>query len=63
MRRIETAEALLGLTKNSADEALGRIQNAEETESAANLTAAQNALQASYSVTARVLRLTVLDYI
>ncbi len=63
LRRIETGESLLTLTKNSAEDVLGRLQNADETESASNLQQAQNALQASYTVTARVLRLTILDYI
>jgi flagellar hook-associated protein 3 FlgL len=63
LRRIETGEALLELSKNSAQEVLNRIQNADETEAAANLQQAQTALQASYSVTAKVLRLTILDYV
>ncbi len=63
LRRIETAESLLGLTKNSAEDVLGRIQNIDETESAANLARAQSALEASYTVTAKVLRMTILDYI
>jgi flagellin-like hook-associated protein FlgL len=63
LRRLETGESLLTLTKNSAEDVLARIQNADETESASGLQQAQNALQASYTVTARVLRLTILDYI
>jgi len=63
LRRMETGEALLELSKNSAQEVLNRIQNADETEAAANLQQAQTALQASYSVTAKVLRLTILDYV
>jgi len=63
MRRLETAEALLTLSKTSAQEVLSKIQNADETESVANLTQAQTALQASYSVTAKALRLTIMDYI
>jgi len=63
MRRLETAEALLSLSKTSAQEVLSKIQNADETESVANLTQAQTALQASYSVTAKALRLTIMDYI
>lgn len=63
LRRLETGEALLELTKNSAKEVLSRIQDADETEAASNLQQAQTALQASYSVTAKVLRLTILDYI
>jgi flagellar hook-associated protein 3 FlgL len=63
LRRLETGEALLELTKNSAKEVLSRLQDADETETAANLQQAQTALQASYSVTAKVLRMTILDYV
>jgi flagellar hook-associated protein 3 FlgL len=63
LRRIETAESLLGLTKNSAEDVLGRIQSIDDTESAANLAEAQSALEASYTVTAKVLRMSILDYI
>lgn len=62
-RRLETAESLLTLTKASAQEVLNKLQNADETESVANLTQAQTALQASYSVTAKVLKMTIMDYI
>lgn len=63
LRRLDTGESLLKLTKNSAEEVLSRIRDADETEIAAGLSQAQTALQASYTVTARVLRLTILDYI
>jgi flagellar hook-associated protein 3 FlgL len=63
MRRIETAESLLTLTRNSAEDVLGRIRDADPTESAANLSQAQTALEASYTVTAKVLRISILDYI
>lgn len=63
LRRLDTGESLLKLTKNSTDEVLSRVRDADETEAAAKLAQAQNALQASYTVTARVLRLTILDYI
>lgn len=63
LRRLETGKALLELTKNSAKEVLARIQDADETEVAANLQQAQTALQASYSITAKILRLTILDYV
>jgi len=63
MRRLQTAEALLTLAKTSAQEVLSRIQTADETETVASLSQAQTALQASYSVTAKVLRLTIMDYI
>jgi flagellar hook-associated protein 3 FlgL len=63
LRRLETGESLLKLTKNSAEEVLSRIRDADETEIASGLAQAQNALQASYTVTAKVLRLSILDYI
>jgi flagellar hook-associated protein 3 FlgL len=63
LRRLETGQALLELTKSSAKEVLSRLQDADETEVAANLQQAQTALQASYSVTAKVLRMTILDYV
>lgn len=63
LRRLETGESLLRLTKNSAEEVLSRMRDADETEVASGLAQAQNALQASYTVTARVLRLSILDYI
>lgn len=63
LKRLETGSALLDLTKNTAKEVLSRIQDADETETAANLQQAQTALQASYSITAKVLRLTILDYV
>jgi flagellar hook-associated protein 3 FlgL len=63
LRRLETGQALLELTKGSAKEVLSRIQDADETETAANLQQAQTALQASYSITAKILRMTILDYV
>lgn len=63
LRRLETGQSLLELTKNSAKEVLSRLQDADETEVAANLQQAQTALQASYSVTAKILRMTILDYV
>jgi flagellar hook-associated protein 3 FlgL len=63
LRRLETGENLLGLIKNTSEEVLDRLQNTDETESAANLAQAQTALQASYMVTSRVLKLSILDYI
>jgi flagellar hook-associated protein 3 FlgL len=63
LRRLETGSALLELSKNSAKEVLSRIQDADEIETASSLQQAQTALQASYSVTARVLKMTILDYV
>jgi len=63
LRRLETGESLLELTKTTAEEVLARLQNTDETESAAGMAQAQTALEASYNVTARVLRLSIMDYI
>lgn len=62
-RRIETAESLLSLLKTSSQEALDKLQNTDIMEAATNLSQAQTALQASYTVSTQVLRLTILDYI
>lgn len=63
LRRIETAESLLDLTKTSAMEALDKLQNADIAESASSLTQAQTILQASLQVTAKVLNQSIMDYI
>ncbi len=63
LRRLETGESLLALTKTTAEEVLNRLQNTDETESASAMAEAQTSLEASYNVTARVLRLSILDYI
>jgi flagellin-like hook-associated protein FlgL len=63
LKRIETGAALLELSKNSAKEVLSRIQDTDEIEVASSLQQAQTALQASYAVTAKVLRMTILDYV
>lgn len=63
LRRIDTAESVLDLGKGAVQEVLDRLQNADVTESASNLAQAQNALEASMTVTARVLGISILDYI
>lgn len=63
LRRIETAEALIELTKVSATEALDKLQNADIAESASSLTQAQTILQASLQVTAKVLNQSILDFL
>ena len=63
LKRIETGESLLDLTKQTTQEVLDRLQGADEAESATKLSLAQSALQASYSVTAKTLKLTILDYL
>ena len=61
-RRIETAESVLNVAKQTSTEALDGLQNADIAESATNLSKAQAALEASYTVTSRVLKLSILDY-
>lgn len=63
LKRIEAAESLLELTKTTSQEVLARLQNADEAEAASNLALAQTALQASYSVTAKILNDSILNYI
>lgn len=61
--RIETAKSLLNLTKTSAEDALDQYQNTDTLEAATQLTQAQTALQASLSVSVKVLGLSILDYV
>jgi flagellar hook-associated protein 3 FlgL len=63
LRRLETAESLLELTKVNSEELLDKLQNADSVESISNLQLADTALKASYSVTSRMLTLSILDYI
>lgn len=63
MRRIETAESLIAVTKVTSEEALDSLQNTDLTDAASKLSLAQNALQASYIVSNKVMNLSILDYI
>lgn len=63
LRRLDTAASLLELAKVNAEDVLDRLQNADIVESASNLAQAENALQASYTVSSRILSLSILDYI
>lgn len=63
MKRIETGESLLELTKQTTEEVLSRFQGADEADSATKLSLAQSALEASYTVTSRALKLSILDYL
>lgn len=62
-RRVETAKSLLVLTKSSSQSGLDQLQNTDMYEAATQLNLAQTALQASLTVSTRVLRMTILDYI
>lgn len=63
LRRLETAESLIELTKVNSQDVLDHLQNADTVEAASALTQAQTVLQASYAVTSRLLNLSILDYI
>lgn len=63
LRRIETGEALLGLSKLAGQEALSSLQEADVLESASKLTQAQTALEASLNVTSKLLSQTLMNYL
>lgn len=63
LRRLDTADSLLNLSKVNTEELLDKLQNADTIESASNLAQAQTALEASFAVTSRLLNLNILDYI
>lgn len=62
-RRIDTAESILGLSQSANMEALDRLQNTDMFQAATELTQAQTALEASMAVSARILNLSILDYL
>ncbi|MBX7144131.1 MAG: hypothetical protein K1X79_06750 [Oligoflexia bacterium] len=59
--RIDTAEALLSMTKNNAQAVLGTLQDADIITSATELQQAQTVLQASLTVSAKVLNQSIAD--
>lgn len=63
LRRIETGESLLALSKLAGQEALGSLQEADILESATKLTQAQTALEASLNVTSKLLSQTLMNYL
>lgn len=63
LRRIESAESILNLSKNNAIEVLDRLQSSDIVEAASKLTLAQTALNASLSVTTQLLNQSILDFI
>ena len=63
MRRLDTAAAILDLNKASTTDALAALQDADIAESATNLTQAQTALEASMTVSLRILNLSILDFL
>lgn len=63
LKRLETASSLLDLTKISTKEVLSKLQDADMIDAASNLALAQTALEASLSVTNRVLNLSILNFL
>ena len=63
LRRIDTAQSLLDITKVTSQEALDTLQNTDIYSAATELTQAQTALQASLTVSTKVLQMSILDYI
>jgi len=63
LARLDSARAVMELTKTDAETALADMQNVDMAETATNLSQAQTALEASYTVSARVLKMSILDYI
>jgi flagellar hook-associated protein 3 FlgL len=64
LARLSSANDVLTQNMNSAKDVLGRLQDADITQSASDLTLAQSALQASLTVTTRLMQQKgVMDYI
>ncbi len=63
LRRLETASIVLKTARSTAEELVDRLQKTDMADSASKLTQAQTALEASYTVNARVLNLSILDYL
>lgn len=63
LTRLDISDSILGITNTSTKEALSILQEVDIYEAASNLMNAQTAIQASFTVTSKILRLTLLDYI
>lgn len=63
MRRIETAESVMELHETTAIEALSKLQFTDMAEAATQLSQAQYALEASLTVSAKILNQSLLDFI
>ena len=63
LRRLDTAVSVLNTTKSEGQTMISHLQDADISESASALSLAQTALQASYTVTSRVINLTILDFL
>ncbi|MGI6680718.1 MAG: flagellin [Bdellovibrionota bacterium] len=63
LTRLDISKSILNITNTSTKEALSTLQEVDAYEAASNLVNAQTALNASFLVTSRILRLSFLDYI
>lgn len=63
LKRIDTAQALLDLTKSDAKTVLSNLQDADLDVSATNLSLAQTGLNASYAVSSKVMQLSILNFL
>lgn len=63
MRRLETATSVLKVAKTSAEEVLSNLQDTDITEAGSKLVQAQTTLEASLSVTSRLLNTSILDFL
>lgn len=63
LNRIDTAESLLQANKTSTSDVLSKLQDADVVDSASQLSMAEQALNASMQVTAKVMGLSILNYL
>jgi flagellin-like hook-associated protein FlgL len=63
MKRLESTKVVLDLANTSLKEVLSTLQDSDIVDAASKLSLAQSALEASYSVTGKVLNLSILNYL
>lgn len=63
LQRLETTVSVLDLSKSSAEEALSNMQGTDMAEAATQLSQAQTALQAALTVSTRLMRQSIMDYL
>jgi flagellar hook-associated protein 3 FlgL len=63
LHQLDMTKSVLAFGKEAAKTQLATLRDADTAEAATELSLAQTALQASYTVTSRMLSLTILDYI
>lgn len=63
LKRLETTVSVLDLSKSSAEEALSNMQSVDVAEAATQLSQAQTALQAALTVSSKLMRQSIMDYL